>query len=197
MKFMSKIGEIVDIGKYLFCSPTHFLQLGSSMRSNFRLRRPHFEGRIPGSSSPTVEASSKRIWVSKRRVNYMRQPKAGNQFNCADARQSATLAKQPIICSTLKLRQVAEQIIVVSCEKIEDWPATITIAIGNKTMSPVLFHLDPLRRFHFPPRRASRSCRTLRKAGMPPFFTYWRGESPPNIGFVFGSAIQASARFWP
>jgi hypothetical protein len=43
----------------------------------------------------------------------MRQPKAGNQFNYADARQSATLAKQPIICSTLKLREVAEQIIVV------------------------------------------------------------------------------------
>jgi len=113
MKFMSKIGEIVDIAKYLFRSPTHLLQLGSSMKSNFPVRSPHFEGCIPGSSSRTVKASSKRIWVSKRCVNYMRQPKAGNQFNYADARQSATLAKQPIICSTLKLREVAEQIIVV------------------------------------------------------------------------------------
>ena len=61
----------------------------------------------------------------------------------------------------------------------------------------VALQLDLLRVFHLPPRRESNNWRTLSKAGMPPFFTYLRGDSPPNIGFVFGNVIQASASLWP
>jgi hypothetical protein len=83
---MSEIGEIVDIGRHFFRSPSHFFQFDGSMESHFCLRSLHFESRIPGSSSRAIEASSGRIWVSKRRVHDMREPEARNQLNGAYAR---------------------------------------------------------------------------------------------------------------
>src|ERR1700730_4027119 len=128
---MSEIGEIVDIGRHFFRSPSHFFQFDGSMEGHFCLRSLHFESRIPGSSSRAPEASSRRIWVSKRRVHDMREAEARNQFNRAYARQSAALAKQAIVCGALQFREVAKQIIVVLCKKIENWPTAIAIAIGN------------------------------------------------------------------
>jgi hypothetical protein len=50
----------------------------------------------------------------------MREPEARNQLNGAHARKSAALAKQSIVCGALQFREVAEQIVVVLCEKIEN-----------------------------------------------------------------------------
>src|ERR1700722_13297354 len=113
MKFISEIGEIVDIGEYLFRFPSNFFQLRSSMKSHFRLRSLHFESCIPSSSFRSVEASSKRVRVSEGGVHDMREPVAGNQLNGADARQPATLAKQSVVRSALQLSEIAEQIVVV------------------------------------------------------------------------------------
>src|ERR1700723_1384909 len=86
VKLVSEISEIVDIGRHFFRSPSHFFQFDGSMEGHFCLRSLHFESRIPGSSSRAIEASSGRIWVSKRRVHDMREPEARNQLNGAYAR---------------------------------------------------------------------------------------------------------------
>jgi hypothetical protein len=69
--------------------------------------------------------------VSEGCIHDMGEAEAGNQLNRAYARQSTTLAKQSIVGSALQFRKIAEQIVVILCEKIEDRPAAIAITIRN------------------------------------------------------------------
>ena len=77
------------------------------MKRHFRLCSLHFESRIPSSSSSAIKPSSKRMRVSEGCINNMRKAKAGNELNSTYARKPATLAKQSIVCGTLKFREVA------------------------------------------------------------------------------------------
>ncbi len=167
---MPEIGEVVDVWRDLFSFPSDFFQLRGSMKGYFDLRSLHFERGIPGAPLAAIEAMSAWMRVRKRLIHDMRQAKTGDQLNSAYSRQPATLAEQSVVGCALKLREVAEQIVVILRNKIEDWPSAIAITVRNRTDGfrpvPASFASET----SLPPRRASNSWRTLSKAGMPPFF---------------------------
>jgi len=168
VKLSAEIGKVVTIAACFRFLPTRdFAQLSRKMKCYFPLRCFQRVSGIPRRTIGTVETSSTRSRVRKRRINNVVIGNSKNEFMHADPRQSICFAEQSVVRRALEFSKII-QVARSFRETGQDAGVLRKILRGYKPMRVVLVDLAGRRQHYSPPRRASSSCRTCIIAGTPP-----------------------------
>jgi len=156
------------------------------------LRRLDLETGIPGTTTRAVESAANRVRMREGRVDDVVMGNAKHRFIDANVRHSIIPGQQAVIGCMVQVDDDGKVAIVVGDADDHTFPA-LAVLRGNEHVGVESANACNGGDSQCPPRRASRSLRTVANAGNPPFMRYSCGADPPKIGFPFGSCIQRSA----
>ena len=179
VKLSAKIRQIVVVGDTLL-GPVDFHQLDPFVPCDLGLRRGQVERGVPCAAVRAVEPASEWMGVGEGGVDDVVVGNAGNQLVNADARKPVGLGREAFIGGEVQLEDSAKVVVTVR-DPDEDTVPAIAVFRGDQPMRVELPYPRNGGKLQRPPRRASRSLRTVANAGNPPLTRYSCGVMPPKI----------------